>query len=124
MGKYVNEIVCHRLRNTHGERKTVQDWPHYTQPEYLKNEMYSTPPFDIGAPNWASATIYAQRTNTTRRKEEKRVLTEPRPFVVIKIKRDVDGGVAARDESQGVTAVFVNINQDYDAVRWKVFQKV
>jgi len=40
------------------------------------------------------------------------------------IERDVDGCTETRDESQGVTAGFVNIDEDDGTVWWETFEKV
>jgi len=53
------------------------------------------------------------------------MLSEIRCFLVSKIiKSDVDGDVRAEDESQGIAAIFIDIDENYDAVPWEVFQKV
>ena len=58
------------------------------------------------------------------RKEVTQTLSELRHLIVCKIKRDVRGGIDAGGENQGITAVFVNVDQNYDAVPWEVFQEV
>ena len=62
--KNINENKCHELGNTHGERKSIQNWPHYLQPEYLENKIYITLLFGIGTRSWACGTINFSHANS------------------------------------------------------------
>jgi len=86
--------------------------------------MYFTLLFSVRTWSGAYTPIDFPHANPVRGKEAPETLSELRRLLVSKIiKSDVDGDVGAGDESQGVTASFVDVDQNYDAILWEVFQK-
>jgi len=122
--KNINEKKCRDLRKTHGECKSIQDWPHHTQPKCLENKIYITLLFGIGTRCRACGTINFSHANPMRREEKPQTISELRRLVISKIKRDVHGGSDTGNESQGVTAVFVNVDQNHDGIRWEAREEV
>ena len=73
--KTINEIKSRDLRNTHGERKSVQDWPHHTQPKCFENKIYITLLFGLGTRCWACGTINFPHANPMRREEKPQAIS-------------------------------------------------
>jgi len=86
--------------------------------------MYFAPHVSVFLKDRAWATISFPHADPMGRKEKTQTLSEFRRLLVSKIKSYVHRGSDTGDESESVTAIFVNIDQDHDGIRWEAFKNV